>query len=555
MAFSKRKIYQLTELFEPKSNYLLIIRNVETGKDMKVKLGTLLTGKVIPLWDPEEVYPEGQNVDWNLKIWKSLQDNNQGNIPSEGAFWTEVSASEVVSSLPDNLQRVVSKTAHGFSVKNVITLNGSGVHVKVSNPSSDKFVGLVAEVVDANSFRIHTAGYVTGLTGLTAGAIHYAQTDGTLGTTQTDMPVLFADTTTSGYILASAAGGGTGLRFGTAMGTNSYTLTLSPALQEYQAGQVFLVKFQNANTGNATLNINSLGAKSIVIRSATQVIAGQLDAEKYYFLTYDGTAFQVSDVPYVPNSATPKGLYVDTTGRVRALPGSVYTELTRSWVHTGTDDSDTELVRYVNDSGQLIFRLLNSKTAEFGHSGACILEVRDDITDGNTFFIVNDDQEQALQFLDRSLNRIMTIRSVSGEHALVVHGFEKDFGAVRNIVKQAHTSTSSTAGAQNVIASIPVPAGHSIQLRVKSCHALSESGPRMISCNPFVAIGFNDESLEGTSATPEPIYHGGPATGGFNVNFNSDDDEVEIRFENETGTGYVYVVDIEFEYMLIPIPA
>src|SRR5690606_25562938 len=141
MAVSSRKIYQLTELFEPKSNYLLIIRNVETGKDMKVKLGTLLTGKVIPLWDPEEVYPEGQNVDWNLKIWKSLQDNNQGNIPSEGAFWTEVSASEVVSSLPDNLQRVVSKTAHGFSVKNVITLNGSGVHVKVSNPSSDKFVG------------------------------------------------------------------------------------------------------------------------------------------------------------------------------------------------------------------------------------------------------------------------------------------------------------------------------------------------------------------------------------------------------------------------------
>lgn len=199
---SSKKIYQLSELFEAKSNYLMLIRNVETGKDMKVKLGTLLTGKIIPTWDPEEEYNTGDNVDWNLKIWKSLTDNNIGNIPSEGANWTEVSASEVISTLPDNLQRVVPKAAHGFSVKNVITLDSSGAHVKVSSPATERFVGLVTEVVDTNSFRLHMSGYVTGLSGLTAGAIHYAQSDGTLSTTFSGMPVLIADTTTSGYIIA-----------------------------------------------------------------------------------------------------------------------------------------------------------------------------------------------------------------------------------------------------------------------------------------------------------------------------------------------------------------
>lgn len=474
------------------------------------------------------------------------------NIESEitGGKWEKISGS---SGVPSSLQQTITKSSHGFSLKDVITLNSSGVHVKVTDPASNKFVGLVTEVVDANSFRIHTAGYVTGLTGLTAGAIHYAQTDGTLGTTVTDMPVLFADSTTSGYILASGATASAGLRLGTAAGTDTYTLTLSPALTEYTAGLTVLVNFANANTGASTLNVDSLGAKSIVVRPSVPVIAGQLTGYKLLF--YDGTQFQVVDIPYVTNSTSAKGLYVDTTGRVRALPGSVYTELSRSWVHTGTDDSDTELVKFQNDSLELVFKLLNSKTAEFGHSGSFILEVVDAITSGNAFFFVNNNQELALQFMDKLLNKIMTLRSTTGDQAVVVHGFEKDFGNFRNIVRQVHASTSDTAATQNVIATIAVPTGHSIQVRVKSCHAWSESGERMISCNPFVAIGFNSGSLEGTSATPEDIYHGGPSSGGFNVNFNSSTDEVEIRLLNETGTGHTYITDVEFEYMLIPIPA
>src|SRR5690606_36346352 len=53
----------------------------------------------------------------------------------DGTHWTEV---RIV--LPDNLQRVVPKTAHGFAVKNVITLDYTGAYVKVSDPDADKFV-------------------------------------------------------------------------------------------------------------------------------------------------------------------------------------------------------------------------------------------------------------------------------------------------------------------------------------------------------------------------------------------------------------------------------
>lgn len=125
------------------------------------------------------------------------------NIESEitGGKWEKISGS---SGVPSSLQRIVAKTAHGFAVKNVITLDESGVHVKVSNPAIENFVGLVTEVVDTNTFRIHMSGYVTGLSGLTAGAVHYAQADGTLSTTFSAMPVLFADTTTSGYLIPSS---------------------------------------------------------------------------------------------------------------------------------------------------------------------------------------------------------------------------------------------------------------------------------------------------------------------------------------------------------------
>lgn len=97
----------------------------------------------------------------------------------------------------------ITQSAHGFVAKNVLTLDGSGVPVKISSPAIDKFIGMVFIVLDANTYVLALPGsYVTGLTGLTAGTKYFAQTDGTIGTTDTGVPVFLADTTGSGYVLS-----------------------------------------------------------------------------------------------------------------------------------------------------------------------------------------------------------------------------------------------------------------------------------------------------------------------------------------------------------------
>lgn len=462
--------------------------------------------------------------------------------------------------IASSLQRVVATSAHGFVLKNVLTLDNTGALVKVSNPSSDKFVGIVTEVINANLFRIHTGGYVTGLSGLTAGAIHYAQTDGTLGTTQTDMPVLFADSTTSGYILASGASGGAGLRFGTAAGTDTYTLTLTPPLTEYATGLALLVKFTNTNTDAATLNVNSLGAKDIVVRAGIPVIAGQLTGDKFYLLVYDGTRFQATDLPWISNSTNAKAAYIDANGRIRYAEGSLFDVTNRAWQFTGLNNTHSAMVRWQNSDEELLLQLWNDSVAEFGTSGAAGIEIPTSIASENAYLLINDDQDVGFRILDRNGDAFSDIKTTNGDKRSIFRqpigkAFTFDF---ETIIRQVHAFASDDdPGAQNILATVEVPSGYYIHVRLKTAIAWSDLGNRMISSRPIVAIGFNTGTLEGTAENPAPIYHGGPANGGFNINFNGSTGEVEIRLENENdgGSGYNYVCDVEFEYTVIPIPA
>ena len=194
----------LTLLESPAGNDYIIGYSPSINKLVRISISALLSGRSVPLWESETAadpgYPTDFLVEWQLRFWKSLIDEN-GDIPEEGDSWTEVSGDDtVVSTTPDTLIKPITKPAHGFAVKNVLTLSGSSL-VKVSDPGANKMVGIVSEVIDANSFKLVLGGYVSGLSGLVAGSTYYAQTDGTISTSETDMPVLLADTTTSGYLL------------------------------------------------------------------------------------------------------------------------------------------------------------------------------------------------------------------------------------------------------------------------------------------------------------------------------------------------------------------
>lgn len=73
--------------------------------------------------------------------------------------------------------------------------------------------------------------------------------------------------------------------------SNTYTLTLSPALTAYAAGQTFQVEPNHTNTGAATININSLGAKAIKDVYGAALVGNELDSGGIYTICYDGTDF------------------------------------------------------------------------------------------------------------------------------------------------------------------------------------------------------------------------------------------------------------------------
>lgn len=75
--------------------------------------------------------------------------------------------------------------------------------------------------------------------------------------------------------------------------SNAYVLTTGLSLAAYVSGQAFKIKTNFANTGAATINVDGLGAKSIVKNGSTALASGDLASGQVYEIAYDGTNFQL----------------------------------------------------------------------------------------------------------------------------------------------------------------------------------------------------------------------------------------------------------------------
>lgn len=82
----------------------------------------------------------------------------------------------------------------------------------------------------------------------------------------------------------------------TAAGTNTYTVTIT-GYPYYRAGDELKILFTNANSGTSTLNVNSLGAIGLRKNGSTPLSSGDISAGTTYILSYDGTNFQVLNIP------------------------------------------------------------------------------------------------------------------------------------------------------------------------------------------------------------------------------------------------------------------
>jgi hypothetical protein len=74
-------------------------------------------------------------------------------------------------------------------------------------------------------------------------------------------------------------------------GTNTITGSMTPDLGSYSTGMMVIFTPANNCTGATTINIDSLGAKSIVKGDGTALESGDLQASTVHFLIYDGTNF------------------------------------------------------------------------------------------------------------------------------------------------------------------------------------------------------------------------------------------------------------------------
>lgn len=75
--------------------------------------------------------------------------------------------------------------------------------------------------------------------------------------------------------------------------TNAFAVTLNPAPTAYVEGMVINFKAGSTNTGSATLNVNSLGAKSIKKSGTASLSSGDIVSGMEVSVIYDGTNFQI----------------------------------------------------------------------------------------------------------------------------------------------------------------------------------------------------------------------------------------------------------------------
>jgi hypothetical protein len=134
---------------------------------------------------------------------------------------------------------------------------------------------------------------------------------------------------TSFRALTSSVSPGSIIHYGTDSGAANALVVASPSpvVTALIDGLVVVVKVANANTGAATVNVASLGAKNIVLPNGVALLAGDLIAGELAVLIYDAsnTRFQLATRP--SNAQTPV-FFSASSGSATSAPSGVVTTIT-----------------------------------------------------------------------------------------------------------------------------------------------------------------------------------------------------------------------------------
>lgn len=163
----------------------------------------------------------------------------------------------------------------------------------------------------ANTTLVYPTPFTLGATSVTSTGtqLNYLNAaTGTTGTASTNVVYSASPTLSGTAVTANITVGGnvqqtSGTTNYTGVTTNSvdaFSVTVSPAITAYTTGAMYMVKFNAANTTTTpTVNMNGLGAKTMVKRASTAMAANDILANGFYLLMYNGTNMQVVN-PAVP---------------------------------------------------------------------------------------------------------------------------------------------------------------------------------------------------------------------------------------------------------------
>jgi hypothetical protein len=302
----------------PKAGDFLAIYDAQNAVTKKIDISYLLPAAPSSnyKWIPGYTYALNVIVEYAGLWYKSLQAGNIGHLPTEAGslFWEEVEQSaagfvpwaagvftqdevfvlyeldgytqlfklasatrpylsdDLLLEFADGDWELVSEygymgvnQAHSFLVGDVLTHAG-GDWVPATGVDSEN-LAIVRQVLDANNFVIKTTGgIIKTFSGLTVSATYYRQPDASLGTPETDFPVMVAISATTAILLASGGGSDS------LAAANEYTdeqiaqevIDRNTAIAAYAAGAVWKTAVRVATTVPLPANTQMGGGLTLV---------------------------------------------------------------------------------------------------------------------------------------------------------------------------------------------------------------------------------------------------------------------------------------------------
>jgi hypothetical protein len=187
---------------------------------------------------------------------------------------------------------------------------------------------------------------------------------------------------------------------------NTVTASLSPAITSYTAGLRVNIKIANTNTGASTVNINGLGAKTIVKLDGTALAAGDIAAGMIAILVYDGTNFQLVDVcnaNYVTQAQVQSGasVYAASTTAANTYTATLspslaaYTAGMRVFIKFTNANTSTTPTINLNSLGAITITRNNGNALQIGDIAAGMIALL--AYDGTNFQLLNPFNDLSVQ--------------------------------------------------------------------------------------------------------------------------------------------------------------